>query len=482
LTINLLDYLEQAAARHPDKTAFTEMEESLSFAALHDKARGIGAAIAARVEGTNRPVVVLTKHLLADVPVMLGVLYAGCFYVPIDGEAPAEFIETRIASISPALVIDPACFDVTENKAAENSKISLPYKQVLDTDPAYAIFTSGTTGTPKAALMSHRSVMNLAEWLCDTFSLDENTVFGNQSPFYFDASVVDMYCTLKAAACTHILPRRLFFSPLKLMRYLEERAVNTLMWATAAIKLVANTKVLDKFVPAHLKTILFGGENMTGKYLNAWRKALPNALFANLYGPTEATVMCSYYIVDRDFADDESVPIGRPCRNTGLLLTDDGEVAVQGISVGLGYYGDTARTADVFVQNPTHSLYRDIVYLTGDLARANENGDLVYIGRADSQVKHQGTRIELGEIEAIACGLPGVALACCAYDKERSRIMLFFQGESETEHVAEKLGGMLPRYMFPEMILRVAEMPALPNGKIDRKGLVNAYHEANPQP
>jgi acyl-coenzyme A synthetase/AMP-(fatty) acid ligase len=210
---------------------------------------------------------------------------------------------------------------------------------------------------------------------------------------------------------------------------------------------------------------------MTGKHLNLWRQALPEARFTNVYGPSETTVDCAFYQVNREFADDESIPIGNACHNSKLFLLDS-QLVVGGTCVGLGYYGDTKRTEAVFVQNPLQNDYREIVYLTGDLAKINVYGEFVYLGRADSQVKHMGTRVELGEIETIANALEQVELACCAYDKGRGKIVLFYQGQLKETEVGTKLSALLPRYMLPGDIRHFEQLPTLPNGKLDRQRLL----------
>jgi len=470
---NLIDFLENAALLFPAKSAFIDENEGVTFSELKKRAIAASLEIAKAVKSVRKPVAVLSSHTVKDIIVFYGILYAGCYYVPIDAEAPADNIKTKIESINAALTIDPLTFDPPQIDALSDS---LPYKKLNETDPAYAIFTSGSTGTPKAAVVSHRSVINLTRWLCDTFEFGEHTIFGNQTPFYFDASVTELYCTANACATTHILPRKLFFNPLKLLKYLDEREVNTLEWATAAIKLVANSGAFKKYTPLHLKEVLFGGENMTGKHLNIWKEALPGARFVNLYGPTETTVDCAYYIIERDFSDNESIPIGFPIRNTELFLIDE-QLAVGGAGVGLGYIGDLERTASVFIQNPGNNSYRDIIYLTGDLARYNEYGELVYIGRADTQVKHMGSRVELGEIETAAMSLSGVELACCGYEAERDKIILFYQGTSQAEEIMKDLSQKLPRYMCPNDIINFGALPQLPNGKIDRVRLMKEYYD-----
>ena len=485
LLSGLLRYLEKSAERFPEKTAFADENESVTFSELQELGRSIGAAISERAQGLNLPVAVLTNHRVTDVAAFIGTLYAGCFYVPLDGGAPKEYLESRLKTISPAVTIEAATIAGLPRAEPNTSALAAIRGKILSTDPAYAIFTSGSTGIPKAAAISHNSVVNLTEWMKETFNFTELTVFAGQCPFYFDSSVQEIYSTLKNGATTHLFPRKLFLFPLKAMKYVQELGANTLPWSAAAVKMTAGSGVFEHFVPAGIEDVIFGGENMPAKVLNIWKKAMPKARFTNVYGPSETTVDCAYYTVDREFPDSGSIPIGRPCRNVELLLLDEGfkpapdgetgEIYVRGAGVGLGYWRDPARTTEVFIQNPLNSLYRDIVYRTGDLAMRNEYGELVFLSRVDQQVKHMGSRVELGEVETAAAGLDGVRLACCLYDKEKGRILLFYEGDAAEHDISVILADRLPRYMCPNVVIKTDHMPAMPNGKIDRMRVMEEY-------
>ena len=220
-----------------------------------------------------------------------------------------------------------------------------------------------------------------------------------------------------------------------------------------------------------------------------WREAFPNARFTNLYGPTEATGMSCYWHAERELSEEEPIPIGRPFRNTDLMLIREdgtqapqgevGEVYLRGTCVTLGYYNNPEKTAESFVQNPLHSRYPEIVYRTGDLAYQNDRGELVFVCRKDAQIKHQGHRIELGEIENAAMKQEGVQRACCLYDHENKQIVLFYTGSAEKNELLKTLQAYLPRYMIPALMIRLERMPLTPNGKLDRNGLRAMALQAN---
>ena len=230
---------------------------------------------------------------------------------------------------------------------------------------------------------------------------------------------------------------------------------------------------------------------MPVKQLNYWKKYLPNLkTVANVYGPTEATVNCTYYIVNREFKDSETLPLGKACENTGLLVIDDngnritpsdigkqGELCVFGSSLSAGYWDDAEKTAEKYVDNPLCNHYHEKMYLTGDLVCYNELGELVFIGRKDFQIKHSGYRIELGEIEAAAGGNEKLSNVCCSYDKKNKQIVLFYQGDIIEDELKDYLLGIIPKYMVPTVYYKLDRFPYNDNGKIDRKKLVADHIE-----
>jgi acyl-coenzyme A synthetase/AMP-(fatty) acid ligase len=224
---------------------------------------------------------------------------------------------------------------------------------------------------------------------------------------------------------------------------------------------------------------------MSNKHLNYWRKNHPAALYSNLYGPTETTVIATYYIVNRTFNDDESLPIGKACKNIQtFILTEGGklvkkgelgELCVRGSSLAFGYYNDTEKTKLAFIQNPLHDLYPDLIYKTGDLVYENESSEILFVGRKDSQIKHMGYRIELGEIETAILGVEDVSDSCILYDDVKKKIVAFFISNRSNVAIRKELIRSLPKYMIPTKWIKVEHFPLNSNGKIDKKELKKMF-------
>ncbi len=339
---------------------------------------------------------------------------------------------------------------------------------------------------PKGTVITHANLLSYVDWYATTFNIDHNTIFGSQTPFYFSASVSDLYSSLMYGASFNIIPKSYFAFPIQLVRFLNERKVNTIYWVPSALIIVANLKLFDYEKPQYLKKVLFVGEIMPNKQLNYWRKNLPDVMYANLFGPTETTDICTYYVIDRPFRDDESLPIGKHCDNADTFILDEnlnlvtapnvaGELYVRSPFVAYGYYNNPQATKNAFIQNPLNKNYPEIVYKTGDLVMLNEFGEYIYLGRTDFQIKHKGYRIELGEIERVAMAVENVDTVAAVFDKEEDKIVVVYTGKIKKEELFDALSSRIPNYMLPEIIIKLSAMPYNQNGKVDRKQLLADY-------
>ena len=493
---NVLEYLEATVGRVPDKTAFADDDGALTFAEVSHHARAIGTVLAEKGL-TGEPVVVFMPKSPATIATFFGCVYGGDYYVPIDPEMPRFRIELIFENLQPRAVIcdrsvtaelesyshggEIFYYDEMIGRPVNDGLLADVRDRQIDTDPIYIVFTSGSTGVPKGVVACHRSVIDYIEQLSEVLGFSEETVFANQSPLYFDACLKELYPTIKFGATTYLTPKQLFMFPVKLVEYLNLHKVNTVCWVVSALTMISAFRTFDKVKPAYLRTVAFGSEVFPIKQFKRWREALPEATFTNLYGPTETTGMCCYFRVDRDFAPDDVIPVGRPFHNREiLLLTEDnrraqpgevGEICVRGTALTLGYYHAFDRTAEVFVQNPLNDRYPELIYRTGDLGRFNERGELIFVSRKDHQIKHMGHRIELGEIEANVNRLAGVSMCCCLFNKEKDRIELFYVGDPDEAALLTALKEKLPRYMLPNRLKKLETLPLTPNGKTDRMAL-----------
>ena len=498
---NVLKYLRSIVQKKPDKVAFSDGEISLTFSEVDKIAASVGTFLHGK--GVYRkPVLVFMRKSPLEVAAFFGVISGGCCYVPIDEEMPAGRIQLIIDNVKSPVVICDAdtaakcdlfdlrggeafLFDDIVKTTPDRDALEEIYDKAIDIDPIYIVFTSGSTGIPKGVAACHRSVIDYVEQLCEVLSFNENTVFGNQSPLYFDACLKELYPTLKFGATTYLIPKKLFSMPVKLVEYLNEHKINTICWVVSALTMISAFDTFSVIKPEYLKTIAFGSEVFPVKQFKIWRAALPEASFTNLYGPTEGTGMCCFYHVDSIPDDGTSIPIGRPFDNREILLLkedntiagkdEEGEICIRATSVTLGYYNDPERTASAFTQNPLNTAYPEIIYRTGDIGKYGKDGNLIYVSRKDFQIKHMGHRIELGEIEVNVNMLPEIKLSAAIYNSESKKIILCYVGDIEPRDLDKALKERLPRYMMPGRMIRLEQMPFTANGKIDRVTLKKSY-------
>lgn len=493
---NAMEWLDETSQRFPQKLAICDEDGQVLFGEYRRKALALARELVRMGIGPKKPVVIYLPKSAKMLISFSAAAYSGNFYSPIDIDMPEARVRKILEVLQPEVVITNqelqrrfesfgfsgsyVIYETAEPTEKDYDLVKEAQNRIIDTDLLYVLFTSGSTGTPKGVSITHRAVIDYIDWVTDTFGITERDKFGNQAPFYFDNSILDIYSTMKTGASLYIIPRELFAQPVPLLEYLKENEINNIFWVPSALIMVSKLKAFRNVdLRGTLERVLFCGEVMPNKQLNIWRSYLPDCVYANLYGPTEITDACTYYIVDRDFSDDESLPIGIPMRNTEILVLDDndklvtepgqtGELCVRGTSLAVGYYNNPEKTKAAFVQNPLQTAYEEKIYRTGDLVKYNERHEIIYLSRKDFQIKHLGHRIELGEIETAVSSLEGISMCCCLYDEKRSKIVLFLEEHFSKETLHLKLKELIPEYMLPGKVICVDKLPLNANGKVDR--------------
>lgn len=493
----LTEHLNCAAAHWPEKEAYVDETRSVTFREVREESHKMASAILEKGYHHEPVAIFLDKSVECAIS-FLGVACSGNFYTPLDTQMPLPRIEKIMDTLQPKLIVtnrqhqreaqqfagntEILLYEDAQAQKADSEAVQKSLESIIDTDVLYVMFTSGSTGVPKGAILSQRAIADFVEWAVKCYGLDETVIIGNQEPFYFSGSIFDIYIPLAVGGTMHIIPREAFSFPAVLMQFMFDHHINTIGWVPSALNMVSILGALHSPYLPELRHVQFGGEVMPMKQLNRWRKAYPNVRFINMYGPTEAADTCAYYIVDRAFEDTESLPIGRACNNKEVFLLDEqgrliqkpgqvGELCVRGTGLAYGYYNNSEKTKENFVQNPLQNSYAETIYRTGDLAKYNEYGELVYVSRKDFQIKHMGNRIELGEIETVAASLRGVESCACLYDTKHSRIVLFYTGTVEEQEIRQGMADLVPEYMVPNRLTKLERMPINLNGKVDRQKL-----------
>lgn len=499
---HVLEYLKRASMAFPSNNALSCSLESFSYAQVVFSAKRIADYIKSHSQALeSSPIPICMEKSSWAVVAKLGILMSGNFYCPLDPKSPMERIEKINKKLNPSIfIVDNTTLstvesidyngsllnvnDVCDQPVAEGDlvetwrDISYHISHITDIDPCYVIFTSGSTGVPKGVTITHRGVIDYIDWANNTYSIDSSDKIANQAPFYFDNSTLDIYLSLSNGSELYIVPEINYVFPIKLVDYLVDNKITVVFWVPSVLVNIANAKLLHEDLNLSLKYVLFAGEVMPAKHMMYWLKNLPGAKYSNLYGPTEITVDCTYYNVPKDWHGDD-LPIGLACKNSGILVLDEsdnpseyGELCVRGSGLSLGYWNDEEKTKEVFVQNPLHNNYTDIIYRTGDIVRLSD-GLIYYVGRKDFQIKYNGYRIELGEIESAYLGHSDIHNACCTFDVQKKEICLHYISESIIDVHELRLFALerLPKYMVPKNFKVYNEFPMTPNGKVDRKAM-----------
>lgn len=492
------------------KICFIDEHGEYSFQELFDQSEPLACQLIDDLKnGVSSDIVAVYlpkcfECLVAD----MAIIYSGHAYSNLDIHSPSDRIKIIIEHLQPKKILTLHRFendlkkccdenllifidDAREKIKNSREKILQRLSHVVDCDPLCVINTSGSTGIPKGVVMCHQSVIDFMDTVMPTFDLHDERI-GSLSPVYFDIYTMEFYLMLAKRATFIAIPETLAMFPAKLVQFLQGKEINFIFWVPTVMVNIANLDLLPHYDLSKMKRILFAGEVFPMKHLTYWKKHLPQVMFVNMYGPIEITVDCLFHIVtDEDIAQG-TLPIGKTFANTDMLILNEkdelcavnelGELCIRGSSLALGYYNDPEKTAKAFVKNPLQKNYPELIYRTGDVVFQREDGNVMFVGRKDFQIKHMGYRIELSEIEAVALNVPFIQNACVLYNKEKKQIILLYEDHepdvptmTRTKQIRNEIGKILPKYMLPTLCLRLDEMPRNPNGKIDRKKLQDEY-------
>ncbi|MGB3509325.1 MAG: amino acid adenylation domain-containing protein [Microcoleaceae cyanobacterium] len=392
----------------------------------------------------------------------------------VDGEALPEME-------SPSTIRVVSWQDVLQTPAN-----SLPTATEIEDDLAYILYTSGSTGTPKGVMISHRASLTFVNWAYECFQVQASDRVSNHAPLHFDLSIFDIFTTIKAGATVILVPPELSVFPKNLAKFIEQHQITIWYSVPSVLRQLVVYGNLQQIQLPHLRTILFAGEVFPIKYLSQLMESIPQAKYYNLYGPTETNV-CTYYPVQEIPSDSvQSLPLGKACANTEVFAVNSkqeitqpgeiGELYVRGSSLMKGYWGMAEKTRLTLVPfSVTGGNWEETVYRTGDLVKQDFDGNYIYLGRCDNQIKSRGYRIELDEIETTLYTHPAIeeAAVIAIPDEEIGNrikaIVAFHQGNTLTRRdLAYFCAERLPKYMIPEFIEFHSELPKTSTGKIDK--------------
>lgn len=457
------------AAQYPDSTAVVFRELSRTYAELNRAADCLAVELKKADVAPGDFVCIMMPRCIDYPAAVLGIMKAGAAYIPVDVSYPEERREYMISNSHAKAVVTAELME----RSKHNDPADFKETAIDPESPAYMIYTSGSTGTPKGVVVPHRAVAAQAAWLIPEFGLDRTKKNLCLPNFSFDASTIDLLYPLMAGGQIHILNEEDSRDISFIDYYIKEHGITGLsINASLGISLINNYDV-------RMEYMMLGGEKLT-----PFRKT--ETRIYNGYGPTEFAVNSSFHIVDQE--KDTDIPIGRPVPNTWSFICDSngqpveqgtiGEICLIGPQIAKGYWESEEKTRKSFVKIPfEHSFPYDTMYKTGDLGRYNEDGELMFCGRIDHQVKLRGFRIEMGEIESTVANVPGVLVAAAEVRKINNidRLCLYYvtdgNNDVSEDSIKEACRKKLASYMIPDIFVRMDRFPLTPNGKIDRKAL-----------
>ena len=495
---------ELHAERAPKRLAVTCGERAFTYGQLNERANQLAHFLVANGVGPGSVVGVCLDRSPELVASILGILKAGAAYSPLDTTYPDERLalmtaqldtmEWVVASTRTRSLVDRAEAQVLDVDAVAPGLATFPttnpQRRVTGDDLCYVVFTSGSTGPPKATAVRHAGWHNLLSWLRADFGLDDWSSNLHISSMGFDISQRSLMTPLFTGATLHLLPSRNFDAMLA-NRLVARLGIRTLHCAPSALYLMMEREAShDTGALDTVQYVFVGGEPLSARRVRDWpNRPERQGRLVNVYGVAECSDVSTFHVLE-DFAGytETGVPIGRPIHNTDIHLLDEdlqpvahgdvGEICIAGAGVGAGYLNAEALTRTRFVPAPAVGVER--LYRTGDLGRLRPDGAIACIGRVDDQVKVRGMRIDLGDVETTLRRSERIHDAVVVAVKDEhgetdlvAHVILSatYDGESDEPALRAEAAALLPRHMVPRSFVVVDRFPLTPNGKVDRAAL-----------
>lgn len=510
MNTNLLEYLENSALRLPEKVAFWDEQEEITYQRLLERSRRIGTGILKQKPENKVIALLLHPRSIRYIEAIFGSLYAGCAYAPLDTGMPSVTLATILNMLEPGLILtdemggkameglknllvserDPG--EETWNKipvmglyslaeaTPDEALLSRVRKKSSVFDPVSILYTSGTTGIPKGSVQNHFSYLHWTEATIEMYGFTEEERLANQSPFFYANSIIDLYPPVALGASVYLLSPGVLTFPGKMIECLNRHKITELTMTPSSFIGITKAGLPEKGSLPYLRYGIMSGETMPWEPLQTWMEASPGAEWWHFYGSTEMFSVAVGRVSGKPEAG-KQLSVGKPFPLVHILFVDEdgaevpegtpGEMLLSSPWIALGYHRDMARTEMSWCMDPLKKGWQERFYRSGDLGYLKENGELVVLGRKDAQIKHNGYRMELGEVETALCSLEACEEGCVLFQKESGKIWCFYTGAVSEKELKRALKKKLAPYMLPDRYMQLEEMPHTASMKLNRGAL-----------
>lgn len=480
----LFQYLEETTLKYPDKVAIKYKDISLTYKELDEKSNALAWALREKGIKPNDIVAVKMFKCIEMIISIYGILKAGAAYLPIDPSLPKERIDYMISNSKSKLILEQEDFTDGTIYSDNNNKLN-----VVNTtnDLAYIIYTSGSTGNPKGVMIHHKAIVNRLIWMQKELKLNINDVILQKTVFTFDVSVWEIFLWSFVGCSVILLESGKEKNPDEIINVIYNEKITTIHFVPSMLRMYIDQLNDVNKKNDSLKYVITSGEELMSNDVSKFyelQDKIGRSKLINLYGPTECAVDVTCYNTSKNDIP-QLIPIGKAIDNIKLYVLDNelnklpigvvGELYIGGVGVAKGYINNEELTNKVFIDNPY--VKGEKIYKTGDLAKYLNNGDILYKGRIDFQVKIRGLRIEIGEIENCLNSIKEIINSCVVVKEysDGDKILEAFVEKSldiSEDYIFNVLKNKLPIYMVPSKIIFVDRIPLNNNNKIDRKAVL----------